>query len=177
MLRSEIIEHNRIKFEEDVAQLCPGMKPADILRLPFAERKGRGIHHPYSLGGIPFPYRLEQSHVMLIGTTGSGKTTELRCLVAQMRERQDSAVVFDLTGAYVESFYDPARDTILNPMDERCPAWSIFNDCSTHSDFTSAAAALIPSDGGSSEPFWALAARTLFIEMCIKLIEHQSCPF
>ncbi|NWK99186.1 conjugal transfer protein TraD [Sphingobium lactosutens] len=172
LLRSEIIDHNRIKFEEDVAQLCPGMKPADILRLPFAERKGRGIHHPYSLGGIPFPYRLEQSHVMLIGTTGSGKTTELRSLVAQMRARQDSAVIFDLTGAYVESFYDPARDTILNPMDERCPAWSIFNDCSTHSDFTSAAAALIPSDGGSSEPFWALAARTLFIEMCIRLIER-----
>ena len=172
LLRSEIIEHNRGKFEEDVTALCPGMKPAEVLQLPFAERKGRGIHHPYSLGGIPFPYRLEQSHVMLIGTTGSGKTTELRSLVAQMRERQDSAVIFDLTGAYVETFYDPARDTILNPMDERCPAWSIFNDCTTHSDFTSAAAALIPSDGGSSEPFWALAARTLFIEMCIRLIER-----
>ncbi|AMK20431.1 MULTISPECIES: type IV secretion system DNA-binding domain-containing protein [Sphingobium] len=172
LLRSEIIEHNRIKFEEDVAHLCPGMKPSEVLRLPFAERKGRGIHHPYSLGGIPFPHRLEQSHAMLIGTTGSGKTTELRSLVAQMRERQDSAVIFDLTGAYVESFYDPARDTILNPMDERCPVWSIFNDCSSHSEFTSAAAALIPSDGGSSEPFWALAARTLFIEMCMRLIER-----
>lgn len=172
LLRSEIVEHNRQRFEEDVAQLCPGMMPSDILRLSFVERKGRGIHHPYSLGGLPYPYRLEQSHVMLIGTTGSGKTTELRSLVAQMRERQDSAVIFDLTGAFVEAFYDPARDTILNPMDERCPAWSIFNDCSTHSDFTSAAAALIPSDGGSSEPFWALAARTLFIEMCIRLIER-----
>ncbi|SEK02235.1 type IV conjugative transfer system coupling protein TraD [Sphingobium sp. AP50] len=172
LLRSEIIEHNRIKFEEDVALLCPGMTPAEVLRLPFAAQKGRGIHHPYSLGGIPFPHRLEQSHAMLIGTTGSGKTTELRSLVAQMRERHDSAVIFDLTGAYVASFYDPARDTILNPMDERCPAWSIFNDCSSHSEFTSAAAALIPSDGGSSEPFWALAARTLFIEMCMRLIER-----
>ncbi|MFD1960505.1 type IV secretion system DNA-binding domain-containing protein [Novosphingobium panipatense] len=109
---------------------------------------------------------------MLIGTTGSGKTTELRSLVTQMRERQDTAVIFDLTGAYVEAFYDPARDTILNPMDARCPAWSIFNDCRTHSEFTAAAAALIPSDGGSSEPFWALAARTLFIEMCIRLMER-----
>ena len=109
---------------------------------------------------------------MLIGTTGSGKTTELRSLVTQMRERQDTAVIFDLTGAYVEAFYDPTRDTILNPMDARCPAWSIFNDCRTHSEFTAAAAALIPSDGGSSEPFWALAARTLFIEMCIRLMER-----
>ena len=58
-------------------------------------------------------------------------------------------------------------------MDARCPACSIFNNCRTYSEFTAAAAALIPSDGGSSEPFWALAARTLFIEMCMKLIEKK----
>src|SRR3546814_11008175 len=86
-----------------------------------------------------------------------------------MRQRQDNAVVFDLTGAYVEAFYDPERDTILNPMDQRCPAWTIFNDCTSYSHFTAAAASLVPSDGGSSEPFWALAARPLFIAMCIKL--------
>lgn len=172
VLVSEIAQHNAEKFEEDARQFFPGLPPAAVLRLPFAQRKAGGIHHPYTLAGIPYPHRLEQSHSMLIGTTGAGKTTELRSLVSQMRQRQDSAVIFDLTGAYVEAFYDPMRDTILNPMDQRCPAWSIFNDCSTYSHFTSAAAALIPSDGGSSEPFWALAARTLFIEMCVRLQER-----
>ena len=56
--------------------------------------------------------------------------------------------MFDLTGAYVEAFYDPERDTILNPADARCPAWTIFNDSHSYSDFTAAAGALIPSDGG-----------------------------
>ena len=172
VLLAEINEHNRIKFEEEAADLFPGLSARQVLALPFRARKDAGIHHPYTLAGIPFPHRTEQSHAMLIGTTGSGKTTELRSLVRQMRDRQDTAVIFDLTGAYVEAFYDPTRDTILNPMDARCPAWSIFNDCRTHSEFTAAAAALIPSDGGSSEPFWALAARTLFIEMCIRLIER-----
>ncbi|WP_374945190.1 type IV secretion system DNA-binding domain-containing protein [Sphingomonas sp.] len=172
VLAAEIAQHNVGKFEEDAAQFFPGTSPSAVLRLPFAARKKGGIHHPYSLAGIPYPHRMEQSHTMLIGTTGSGKTTELRSLVAQMRERQDNAVIFDLTGAYVEAFYDSKRDTILNPMDQRCPAWSIFNDCRTHSEFTAAAQALIPADGGSSEPFWALAARTLFIEMCIKLQER-----
>jgi len=172
ILLAEISEHNRAKFEEDAKSLFPGLTPRQVLALPFRARKDAGIHHPYTLAGIPYPHRTEQSHTMLIGTTGSGKTTELRSLVAQMRERRDSAVIFDLTGAYVEAFYDPARDTILNPMDARCPAWTIFNDCRTHSEFTAAAAALIPSDGGSSEPFWALAARTLFIEMCIRLQER-----
>ncbi|WP_371424529.1 type IV secretion system DNA-binding domain-containing protein [Tardiphaga sp.] len=172
VLNAEIAQHNVAKFEEDARQFFPRMAPAAVLQMPFVERKAGGIHHPYTLAGVPYPHRMEQSHTMLIGTTGSGKTTELRSLVSQMRARQDNAVIFDLTGAYVEAFYDPDRDTILNPMDTRCPAWSIFNDCRTHSEFTAAAAALIPSDGGSSEPFWALAARTLFIEMCIRLQER-----
>ncbi|MCF8706978.1 type IV secretion system DNA-binding domain-containing protein [Rhizorhapis sp. SPR117] len=172
ILVSEINRHNLAKFEEEARNLFPGLSSTRVLQLPFRARKESGIHHPYTLAGIPYPHRTEQSHTMLIGTTGSGKTTELRSLVSQMRERQDTAVIFDLTGAYVEAFYDPARDTILNPMDARCPAWSIFNDCRTHSEFTAGAAALIPSDGGSSEPFWALAARTLFIEMCIRLQER-----
>lgn len=168
----EIGQHNYAKFAEEAVERFPSLGPAAVLKLPFRDRKAAGIHHPYTLAGVPYPHRTEQSHTMLIGTTGSGKTTELRSLVSQMRERQDNAVIFDLTGAYVEAFYDPERDTILNPMDQRCPAWSIFNDCTTHSEFTAAAAALIPSDGGSSEPFWALAARTLFIEMCIRLQER-----
>ena len=169
VLHAEVVAHNLREFEAEAAQLLPGLSPAQVRAMPFVARKRAGIHHPYILAGIPYPHRLEQSHTMLIGTTGAGKTTELRSLVAQMRARRDSAVIFDLTGTYVENFYNPETDIILNPMDQRCPAWSIFNDCSTHSEFTAAAAALIPSDGGSTEPFWAMAARTLFIEMCIKL--------
>jgi type IV conjugative transfer system coupling protein TraD len=172
MLYDEIVQHNRGEFEKDAKKFFPKLTSKQVLQLPFSERKAGGIHHPYELAGIPYPHRLEQSHTMLIGTTGSGKTTVLRHHIAQMRKRQDTAVVFDLTGAYVEAFYDPERDTILNPLDARCPAWSIFDDCTTYSEFTAAASALIPSDGGSSEPFWALAARTLFIEMCMKLIER-----
>jgi type IV conjugative transfer system coupling protein TraD len=173
VLFAEIVQHNKVEFVKEAKSLFPDKTPEEVLKLKFGARKAGGIHHPYTIAGIPYPHRLEQSHTMLIGTTGAGKTTALRKHIAQMRERQDSAVVFDLTGAYVEAFYDPERDTILNPMDARCPAWSIFNDCRTYSEFTAAAAALIPSDGGSSEPFWALAARTLFIEMCMKLIEKN----
>ncbi len=171
LLYAEIAAHNKVEFVKEAARLFPDETPEQVLKLKFRGRKLGGIHHPYSVAGIPFPYRLEQSHFMTLGTTGSGKTTVFRKLLAQMREREDSAVVFDLTGAYVEAFYDPGRDTILNPADARCPAWTIFNDCTSYSDFTAAAAALIPSDGGGGDPFWVLAARTLFVEMCMKLIE------
>ncbi|TCM32388.1 type IV secretion system DNA-binding domain-containing protein [Novosphingobium sp. ST904] len=171
VLLDAINQHNREKFIAEARDLFPDNTPREVLDMPFEARKAAGIHHPYDIAGIPYPHRLEQSHTMLLGTTGTGKTTVLRRHIAQMRQRQDNAVVFDLTGAYVEAFYDPSRDTILNPMDARCPAWSVFNDCESYSEFTAAASALIPSDGGSAEPFWAMAARTLFIEMCIKLIE------
>src|SRR5690606_2360960 len=90
-------------------------------------------------------------------------------LVDEIRERGERAVIFDLTGAFIETFYEADRDVILNPLDARCPAWSVFNDCTSRAEFHSAAESLVPHDGGGSEQFWVLAARTMFVETCIKL--------
>lgn len=171
VLRDEIRAHNGSRFAYECSRLDPPRQPKDIVVLDRKEKRALGIHQPYLIAGIPYPWRLEQSHTMLIGTTGAGKTTHLRALVTQMRERGHSAVIFDLTGAFVESFYNPETDVILNPMDQRCRAWTIFNDCKIYADFLSAATALIPSDPGDKEPFWQLAARTLFVETCVKLVE------
>jgi type IV secretory pathway TraG/TraD family ATPase VirD4 len=92
-------------------------------------------------------------------------------MIAQMRVRQDRAVVFDLTGAYVEAFYNPETDTILNPMDERCPSWSLFDEGKNYADFTAIASAILPTDGGGSDPFWMLGARTLFVQTCVQLMK------
>ncbi|PHR12977.1 MAG: conjugal transfer protein TraD [Sphingopyxis sp.] len=128
-----------------------------------------GHYEPAHLAGVSWPWRLEQSHTMLIGTTGTGKTVALTELVTEARERGQRAVIFDLTGAFIEAYYDPARDIILNPIDARCPLWSVFNDCSSEAEFHAAAEALVPHDGGGSEQFWVLAARMLFVEMCLHL--------
>lgn len=172
VLRKELGAYNRARFLKE-ARDRHGLTEKQVETFTQKALAAAGLHFPYTLAGLPYPYRTEQAHTMLIGTTGSGKTTMLRDLIRQMRERGDHAVIFDLTGSYVEAFYDPKRDTILNPLDTRCPAWSIFDDCETESEFTAAAAALIPSDGGASDPFWVMAARTLFIEMCLKLIERK----
>ena len=138
-----------------------------------AERRAAGLYEPYRIAGVPYPWRLEQSHAMLIGTTGTGKTVAMRELLAQIRERGQRAVVFDLTGAFIEAFYRPETDVILNPLDARSPQWSIFEDCTDEAELTAAAEALIPHDGGGSEQFWVLAARMLFVEMCLKLMKEK----
>jgi type IV conjugative transfer system coupling protein TraD len=138
-----------------------------------AECRAAGLYEPYRIAGVPYPWRLEQSHAMLIGTTGTGKTVAMRELLGQIRERGHRAVVFDLTGAFIEAFYRAETDVILNPMDARSPQWSIFEDCTDEAELTAAAEALIPHDGGGSEQFWVLAARMLFVEMCLKLMKDD----
>lgn len=170
-LANVINAHNRDMLGAEIAERLPGKSFDEVMKMSLATRKEAGIHHVYSIAGVPYPWRTEQAHTIMIGSTGTGKTTQIRALIAQMRARRDRAVVFDLTGAYVEAFYDPQTDTILNPMDERCPSWSVFAEAKNHADFTGIAAALLPADGGGAEPFWMLAARTLFVETCIKLIK------
>ncbi len=129
-------------------------------------------YEPYSIAGFPFPWRHETTHFFAMGTTGAGKSTVLKDILAQARDRGDRAVIFDLTGTYVEAFYDPVRDTILNPLDIRCPRWSIFNECKDKVDLHTAARALVPNDGGGNDPFWVDAARLMLVEACARLIEQ-----
>ena len=57
------------------------------------------------------------------GTTGSGKTVLISELVAQIRDKGERCVVYDKMGSYTRSFFDPARDVLLNPLDARAPRW------------------------------------------------------
>lgn len=161
----EIADHNRAERARELTALL-GWKwrlasPSELVKL--------GVHRPTTVADVPFPWRLEQSHAMLIGTTGTGKTVALSDLIDQARRRGQRAVIFDLTGAFIEGFYESDRDVILNPLDARCPRWSVFDECRDDAEFSAAAEALVPHDGGGAEQFWVLAARLLFVEMCLKL--------
>lgn len=126
-------------------------------------------YQPSHLATVVYPWRLEQSHAMLIGTTGMGKTVAMSDMIAEARAKGQRCVIFDLTGAFIEHFHDGRRDTILNPLDARCPAWSLFDECRSEGEFWAAAEALVPHDGGGEAQFWVIAARALFVEFCLKL--------
>ena len=127
-------------------------------------------NRPSHLATVVYPWRLEQSHAMLIGTTGMGKTVAMSDMIAEARAKGQRCVVFDLTGAFIEHFYEADRDIILNPLDARCPQWSLFDECRTEGEFWAAAEALVPHDGGGEAQFWVIAARALFVEFCLKLV-------
>ncbi len=55
------------------------------------------------------PKRLESSHILMMGDTGAGKSNAIRQLLRQVRERGESAIVYDPAMDFVSEFYSPAR--------------------------------------------------------------------
>ena len=125
---------------------------------PFRHRSNL----PYTIAGIPFPERTETRHTIVSGTTGAGKTVLISDLVAQIRARGERCVVYDKMGGYTRAFFDPAKDVLLNPLDARSPRWSPFHEARGLRDFDTMAAALIPQQKDTVDPFWVTAARQLF---------------
>ena len=115
-----------------------------------------------SIAGVPWPARAETQHTIVSGTTGSGKTVLISDLVAQIRARGERCILYDKMGSYTGAFFDPARDVLMNPLDARAPRWSPFFEARTPRDFDTMAAALIPQQKDTVDPFWVTAARQLF---------------
>ncbi|MFN8833335.1 MAG: type IV secretion system DNA-binding domain-containing protein, partial [Alphaproteobacteria bacterium] len=126
-------------------------------------------YNGYRLVDIPYPSHSEMMHTLICGSTGSGKTVLISDLIAQIRARGDRAIIFDKMGTYTERFFEPKKDIILNPFDERAPNWNIFNEVTLDAGFDAIAAAFIPFEKSGADPFWTKAARTIFAEVCISL--------
>ncbi len=91
------------------------------------------------------PKRLESSHILLMGDTGAGKSSTIRQILRQVKDRGDSAIVYDPAMDFVGEFYSPERgDLILNPLDARFPYWSLPDEIFNDEIATSIAAALLP---------------------------------
>jgi Type IV secretion-system coupling protein DNA-binding domain len=91
------------------------------------------------------PRRLESSHVLLMGDTGSGKSSAIRQLLRQVEDRGESAIVYDPAMDFLGEFYSPRRgDLILNPLDQRCPYWALGDEIDRPETATTIASAMLP---------------------------------
>lgn len=96
-------------------------------------------------GSFRIPQRLEASHLLLMGDTGSGKSSAIRQLLRQVEARGDSAIVYDPAMDFLGEFYRPGRgDLILNPLDQRCPYWGLGDEIDRPETATTIAAAMLP---------------------------------
>ncbi|MBS0393053.1 MAG: type IV secretion system DNA-binding domain-containing protein [Proteobacteria bacterium] len=127
-----------------------------------------------TLAGQPVPVADESKHFKLIGTTGTGKSTAIRELLAAALDRGDRAVVADPDGAYAQRFYRPERgDLVLNPFDARSARWDLFGELRQPHDDDLIARALIPDHGGEDRS-WRAYART-FLSACLRQLGRAQC--
>lgn len=118
---------------------------------------------PYHINDIPLPKNGEYQHMMITGTTGSGKSNALHHLLLQIRAQGDQAVVVDTTGGIFSRFYDPQTDLLLNPLDQRSKPWNLWSELQQDSLLEEIAESIIP-DNRSIDLFWTQSARQLFCE-------------
>ena len=112
----------------------------------------------------------EMQHTKIVGTTGSGKSTAIKHLLATVERRQGQrAVIVDPDGGYARLFYRPERgDRILNPFDSRTAGWDIACDVREDYEARHLSAALIPDAGGQSGE-WKTYAQTLCAAVILAL--------
>ena len=126
-------------------------------------------HHEYRLAGVPYVAQTETQGTLVVGAPGTGKTTALADLIAQIRRSGDRAIVYDKMCGFIPKFYDPDKDIIINPLDARSPAWSVFGEAKEPHHFDTMAAAFIPEQKNVIDPFFITAARTIFSEVAFQL--------
>ena len=141
------------------SRLLPAPELAGQVKSYNRKRKDKS---DYSIAGVPYPAGAANTHSLISGTTGVGKTTLFADLIRQIRKNGDRAIIYDKMGTFTGRFFDASKDVICNPFDARAPHWSVFSEGRKASDFDMMAKALIPEQKGTVDPFWVLAARILF---------------
>jgi energy-coupling factor transporter ATP-binding protein EcfA2 len=126
------------------------------------------------IADVAIPAELESQHFLVTGKTGSGKSNFIRHMLRQIEARDGIAVVLDPDAEYVSEFYRPQRgDLILNPLDERCPAWSPWSELRPESfgmDAEALAQSLIPDVPNSfaqngTDRFFRRSGRTTLVSI------------
>jgi len=126
------------------------------------------------VAGVPMPRKIENLHLLIGGSTGSGKSVLIRELVYSALLRGDRLIIADPNGDMLSKF-GMEKDIILNPYDERSQGWSIFNEIRHDYDFKRFALSLVPRGETPEGEEWASYGRLLLSETAQKLYLMDKC--
>ena len=141
------------------------IRGARIVSADALTRKTRAkpAQQQIEIAGVPMPLDCEPNHLLLAGSTSTGKTTAadelLRCALA----RGDRVIIIDPNGHALARFAAKG-DTVLNPFDQRAPGWSIFNELRKPYDVERFAKSVVPDSSDASAQQWHGYAQQLFAE-------------
>lgn len=114
-----------------------------------------------SIGCVPYPYKAEYEHTLVVGGTGSGKSVAIHSLIDTIRQLGDGGIIYDPEGEFIRAHYREGIDLIFNPFDARSVDWSPYMDLTDLTHWQSSAADLF-ADPKTGDPYWTLATRTIY---------------
>lgn len=125
------------------------------------------------LCGIELPRYAELEHILVLGNTGSGKTTMMHGLIHDIAERAtwtgERMFVLDPNGNFMERHFSPARgDLIWNPFVPGSVSWNPICDLDHPWDADNMAANLVPDHHGP-DSHWSTAAKIIISAALTKL--------
>ena len=126
------------------------------------------------VAGVSIPKKAEPAHLLFNGGPGTGKSQLFKEALSSIRKSQQRAVVYDISGDFVQAFYRKGKDIILNPLDARCAFWDIWCEAIYDWDYESIAASLIPDKATGNDPMWALSSRVVFAELAKKVGRQEN---
>jgi type IV secretory pathway TraG/TraD family ATPase VirD4 len=114
---------------------------------------------------VRVPRAREANHLLIMGDSGTGKSTLIRQILVQLEARGETAIVYDPALEYTPQFYTPDRgDLILNPLDARSPSWNPGDEVRHDAEARTLARSLFPDHAGDT-PFFTEGSRRIFAHL------------
>src|SRR3984893_10201891 len=111
----------------------------------WMQARSRGLFLRSRPAWVRVPHTVESSHFLVMGDTGTGKSSIIRQLLLQVQARGETAIIYDPALEYTPQFFDPDRgDAILNPLDGRTPFWTPADDLRLDAEALTLAESLFP---------------------------------
>jgi type IV secretory pathway TraG/TraD family ATPase VirD4 len=143
---------------------------------------GIGIATNDSKRPLRIPRDAENKHFLIVGDTGSGKSSIIRQMLYQVDARGDSAIVYDPACEFVKQFYDAHRgDIVLNPLDARMPYWNPSKELRRKAEAKALAVSLYQPEGVTNR-FFVEAPQKIFAHLLtylptpVDLVQWMSDP-
>ena len=126
---------------------------------------GIGITTNDSKRPLRIPRDAENKHFLIVGDTGSGKSSIIRQMLYQVDARGDSAIVYDPACEFVKQFYNQRRgDIVLNPLDARMPYWNPSKELRRKAEARALAVSLYQPEGVTNR-FFVEAPQKIFAHL------------
>ena len=132
-------------------------EPASLWELLRMEKRERPV--------VRVARQNECEHFLIVGDTGTGKSSLIRQLLSQIASRNETAIVYDPAREYLPQFLDDRRgDVVLNPLDARMPYWGPGDELLHPTEADALAKSLFP-DRDHENRFFIESPRKIFAHL------------